>query len=284
MCKIFITRIHHCNGVNYKMQNKILSLKNLKKVYSSRAGDILAIKDISVDVYDKSFLSIVGPSGCGKSTLLKLVAGIIPKSGGEIILRGKPVEGPQKDIGMVFQYPTLLDWKKILDNIMLPVKVLKLDKKNYLPRAHGLLKLTGLAGFEGRYPYELSGGMQQRVSICRALVHNPSLLLMDEPFGSLDAMTRNVMDLELLRIWDEEKKTVLFVTHDILEAVFLADYVLALSCRPSEVMEVLKVDLPRPRKPIMRASKKFYNFVDRISKKLRIDETSILSEQGSEGE
>lgn len=264
--------------------SKVLSLKHLKKIYPSKSGDILAIKDISFDVNDKSFLSIVGPSGCGKSTLLKLVAGIIPKSGGEIVLRGKPVEGPQQDIGMVFQYPTLLDWKKILENIMLPVKVLKLDRKTYLPRASNLLKLTGLAGFENRYPYELSGGMQQRVSICRALVHNPSLLLMDEPFGSLDAMTRNVMDLELLRIWSEERKTVLFVTHDILEAVFLADYVLALSCRPSEVMEVLRVDLPRPRKPVMRASKKFYDLVDRISKLLKIDETTILADEKCEGD
>lgn len=251
------------------MAKPLIEVKNLKKIYRSRKGeDLLAIKDISFRVFNGEFMCIVGPSGCGKSTLLRIIAGILPQTDGEIYLRGKPVLGPQKGIGMVFQFPTLLQWRKTIDNVMLPAEILKLDQETHRREALDLLKLVGLAGFEYRYPSELSGGMQARVAICRALIHNPSLLLMDEPFGTLDAMTRDDMNLELLRVWREKKKTVLFVTHDVYEAVFLADRVLVLSPRPAEVRDIVKVRLPRPRKPIMRASKSYLTLTLEIRKKI----------------
>src|SRR5947209_8866493 len=193
-------------------------------------------------------MAIVGPSGCGKSTLLKMVGGLLPASSGEITIAGKRVDGPPDNIGIVFQAPVLLAWRTVIDNVLLQIDMRRLSRKEYLPKARALLDLTGLGDFARKLPWQLSGGMQQRASICRALVHDPALLLMDEPFGALDAMTREKMNLELQRIWSETKKTVLFITHSIPESIFLSDRVLVMSERPGRIAAIYPVPLPRPRK------------------------------------
>jgi len=232
------------------VSKEAIQIESASKVYASNGRDgkeILAIQDISFSIGKEEFVSIVGPSGCGKSTLIHLISGLIPITSGTIRVGDKEVVGPRRDIGIVFQYPVLLEWRNILDNILLPIEVLKKKKTSYVDRAMKLLELVGLIEFKEAYPNELSGGMQQRACICRALIHDPSLLLMDEPFGSLDAMTREEMNLWLLDLWAEQKKTILFVTHSISEAVFLSDRVIVLSCRPSMVDSIFKIDFPRPR-------------------------------------
>ena len=224
-----------------------LAARGLSKAYATRDGNVAALERITFGIGEGEFVAVVGPSGCGKSTLLKILAGLLPPSQGEAILRGTSIAGPRRDIGVVFQSPVLLPWRTVLDNVLLPVDVQGLDRERPLTLAMDLLKLVGLQGFEQRYPWELSGGMQQRVSITRALIHDPALLLMDEPFGALDAMTREHMNLELQRIWLEKRKTVLFITHSIPEAVFLGDRVLVMTPRPGRIMDNRKVDLPRPR-------------------------------------
>lgn len=209
---------------------------------------MLALDDVSFNVEKGEFAAVVGPSGCGKSTLLKIVAGLLSVSSGKVCINGNEVLEPQAGMGIVFQNPALLAWKKVLGNVLFPIDAFGLDKKNFKDKAIELLNLAGLTGFEDRYPYELSGGMQQRVAICRALIHNPSLLLMDEPFGSLDAFTREQMNMELLRIWEQNKKTVIFITHDIEEAVFMADTVFVMTPRPGRIASRIEVPLPRPRK------------------------------------
>ena len=193
------------------------------------------------------FVAVVGPSGCGKSTLLKILAGLLSSTDGSASLRGTRIQGPRRDIGVVFQAPVLFPWRTVLDNVLLPIDVQGQGRERYLPAARDLLTLVGLRDFERRYPWELSGGMQQRVAITRALIHDPAMLLMDEPFGALDAMTREHMNLELQRIWMEKKKTVFFITHSIPEAVFLADRVLVMTPRPGRVVDDLRIKLPRPR-------------------------------------
>ena len=207
----------------------------------------LAVDDLSFQVQEREFFSLLGPSGCGKSTTLRMVAGLLPRSDGELSLRGKEINGPPKDIGMVFQSPVLLPWRKTIDNVLLTAEMAGKNRSEYRERAHDLIKLAHLEGFEGSYPHELSGGMQQRVAICRALLLNPSLLLMDEPFGALDIMTRERMGFELQRIWSASKNTVMFVTHSITEAVLLSDTVLVMTTRPGTAKAVIKIDLPRPR-------------------------------------
>ncbi len=224
----------------------LLSIRDLKKVYTTREGELEALGSVSFDVGLQEFVSIVGPSGCGKTTLMRIIAGLMPQTSGELIV-DKNEFNPQKEVGFVFQKALLLDWRKVIDNVLLPIEILKLDRKKYIPRAMELLELVGLKGFEHCYPNELSGGMQQRVSIARALIHDPKLILMDEPFGALDAITREKMNFELLRIWSEAKKTVLFVTHEINEAVFLSDRIVVLSARPSRMVGSVEIDLPRPR-------------------------------------
>ncbi len=224
-----------------------ITVKGLTKVYSTRDGNISALERVSFTVGEGEFVAVVGPSGCGKTTLLKVLAGILPPSNGEAFLRGTPIAGPRRDIGVVFQSPVLLPWRTVLDNVLLPVDVQRLGREQHLKLAMDLLALVGLQGFERRYPWELSGGMQQRVAITRALIHDPAMLLMDEPFGALDAMTREQMNLELQRIWLEKRKTVLFITHSIPEAVFLADRVLVMTLRPGRIMDDLPVKIPRPR-------------------------------------
>ena len=226
-----------------------LQVESLGKLYRARSGGTVeALRDITLSISHGEFVTVVGPSGCGKSTLLKIFAGILRRSSGAVTLRGAAINGPSRDVGVVFQAPVLLPWWTVLQNVMLPAVVQRRDRGIYEGRARALLQLVGLAGFEDTYPNEHSGGMQQRVSICRALVHDPSLLLMDEPFGALDAMTREGMNLELQRIWSESGKTAVLVTHSIPEAVFLGDRVVVMSPRPGRIAEVVAVDLPRPRR------------------------------------
>ena len=226
----------------------MIRLDHVEKTYRTRRGDLVhAVEDITLEVGLNDFVTLVGPSGCGKSTLLKLVAGLVPMTRGTIHVRDQLVREPFPDVGFVFQQPVLLPWRTVLDNVLFSIEMLGLDPRQYRKPAGDLLELTGLAGFETKYPRELSGGMQQRVAICRALLPDPSLLLMDEPFGALDAMTREEMSLELLRIWEERKKTILFVTHSIPEAILLADRVVVMTPRPGRIARVIDVDLPRPR-------------------------------------
>jgi NitT/TauT family transport system ATP-binding protein len=224
-----------------------IAVNELSKLYSTSDGTVHALQQISFSVSEGEFVAVVGPSGCGKSTLLKVLAGLLPPSKGAARLRGTPITGPRRDIGVVFQSPVLLPWRSVLDNVLLPVDVQRLGRDRHLKVATDLLSLVGLDGFERRYPWELSGGMQQRVAITRALIHDPAILLMDEPFGALDAMTREQMNLELQRIWLERKKTVLFITHSIAEAVFLADRILVLTPRPGRIIDDVQVKIPRPR-------------------------------------
>lgn len=224
----------------------LLSIRSLRKVYTTREGELEALGSVSFDVKAQEFVSIVGPSGCGKTTLMRIIAGLMPQTSGELVV-DRDTFDPKTQVGFVFQKALLLDWRRVLDNVLLPIEILKLDRKKYVSRAMELLELVGLKGFESCYPNELSGGMQQRVSIARALIHDPKLILMDEPFGALDAITREKMNFELLRIWSEAKKTVLFVTHEINEAVFLSDRVVVLSARPSRMVAAIDIDLPRPR-------------------------------------
>jgi NitT/TauT family transport system ATP-binding protein len=226
----------------------VIRLDRVAKTYRTRRGDLVhALEDISLEVGDTEFVTLVGASGCGKSTLLKLVAGLTLATRGSIRIRDTDVREPFPDVGFVFQQPVLLPWRSVFDNVLFSVEMLGLEPRQYRKQAGDLLELTGLAGFETKYPRELSGGMQQRVAICRALLPDPSLLLMDEPFGALDAMTREEMSLELLRIWDERRKTILFVTHSIPEAILLADRVVVMTPRPGRIARILSVDLPRPR-------------------------------------
>ena len=226
----------------------MIRLDHVAKTYRTRRGDLVpALEDVSLDVDENEFVSVVGTSGCGKSTLLKLVAGLTPATRGSIHVRDQIVREPFPDVGFVFQQPVLLPWRSVLDNVLFSVEMLGLEPRHYRKPALDLLELTGLGGFETKYPRELSGGMQQRVAICRALLPDPGLLLMDEPFGALDAMTREEMGLELLRIWEERRKTIIFVTHSIPEAILLADRVVVMTPRPGRIARVLGIDLPRPR-------------------------------------
>ncbi len=243
----------------------MIELASLTKTYRSRHGELVhAIEGVSLEVKEKEFISLVGPSGCGKSTLLKLVAGLVTPTRGVVRIRGTDVREPFPDVGIVFQSAVLLPWRSVLDNVMFSIEMLGLRGNSYRDRALGLIELAGLAGFERKYPWELSGGMQQRVALCRALVHDPSLLLMDEPFGALDAMTREEMGLELLRIWEERRKTILFVTHSIPEAILLSDRVVVMTPRPGRLARVLAIGLPRPRTVEMEFDERFKDYSDEI--------------------
>jgi NitT/TauT family transport system ATP-binding protein len=243
----------------------LVRIAGLEKIYRTKDGnDIHALQDINLDVRPAEFISIVGPSGCGKTTLLKILAGILKRSAGEVVMGGRSLSGPSRELGVVFQAPVLLPWRTVLANVMVPVEVQKRNRTEFEARARQLIAMVGLSGFEGKYPSELSGGMQQRVGICRALVHDPSFLLMDEPFGALDAMTRESMNEELQRIWSASRKTVLLVTHSIAEAVYLADRVVVMTPRPGRIVDVIVVDLPRPRTLGMQNTEEFGRFVGRI--------------------
>ena len=232
-----------------KPDDPFIRLSRLSVAYGTRAGGrLLAVDAIDLDVTPGEFCVIVGPSGCGKSTLLKVLAGLVRAESGEATIAGQAAGAPREDIGYVFQSPTLLPWLTVLDNVLLPLRVQKRPgRESWAALGRELLGVVGLADFAGSYPNELSGGMQQRVGMARALVHDPSLLLMDEPFGALDALTRETMNAELQRIWLLRRKTVVFVTHSISEAVFLADRIIVMSRRPGRVLADIRVDLPRPR-------------------------------------
>ena len=242
----------------------LIVVENVQKIFRSGDKTVRALDGVSFEVPEGSFVSIVGPSGCGKSTLLKIVSGLMAASSGHVAVSGKTVEAPLESVGMVFQAPVLLKWRSVSGNIMLPVEFAGLGRAGHREKARSLIRLVGLQGFEETPPYELSGGMQQRVSLCRALVTDPRILLMDEPFGALDAMTRDELDLELLRIWDEKKMTVLFVTHNIQEAVFLSDAVVVMSPRPGRVIEKFTVELPRPRTLEIMSSPEFGRYTLKI--------------------
>ncbi|WP_407270073.1 ABC transporter ATP-binding protein [Radiobacillus sp. PE A8.2] len=253
-------------------------LKDVNKIYETREGKQLhAIKDVSLNVEKGQFVSIVGPSGCGKSTLLNILCGLLPSTSGEVLIDNTPLVGPRDDLGIAFQQPLLLPWLKIIDNVLLPVDVQSKKRSDYMERAMDLLELVGLKGFEKRYPSELSGGMQQRVGIVRSLVHDPSLLLMDEPFSALDALTRETMSVELQRIWKETGKTIIFITHSISEAVFLSDRVAVMSSRPGRISKIIDVNLPRPRSLDIMNSDKLGVYANQIRKEFDLEEKRDLS-------
>ena len=254
------------------MGEAFIHLAGVKKVYRTRGEEFLAVSQATFDVEAGELVSLVGPSGCGKTTLLKILAGLHPADGG-VVRIGSPSQpfDPARDIGMVFQQPLLLKWRRILDNVLLPAEILGLPTAASRNRARDLLALVGLSGSESKYPYELSGGMQQRAAIARALVHDPKLILMDEPFGALDALTREKMNLELLRIWGEAKKTIVFVTHGITEAVFLGTRVVVLTAGPARMADNFIVDLPHPRTLDMKTHERFGEYTRRIYKLLGMD-------------
>lgn len=235
----------------------LIEARAVSKVYQTKDGPVESLRRLDFAIAEGEFISVVGPSGCGKSTLLKMVAGLLPLTGGTLSLAGQPIAGPQRDVGIVFQSAVLLAWRTVLDNILLQAEIRHMPKGEALAEAQRLIAMAGLAGFEGKYPWQLSGGMQQRASICRALLHDPSVLLMDEPFGALDALTREKMNLELQRIWLASKKTVMLITHSIPEAVFLSDRVIVMSERPSSIAAIYDIDLPRPRTLDMMGSPEF---------------------------
>jgi NitT/TauT family transport system ATP-binding protein len=225
----------------------MVEISEVSKQYMTGDGPLRALDQLSLQIRDGEFVSIVGPSGCGKSTLMLITAGLVAPSSGLVRVGGAPVRAPYGEVGIVFQDPTLYEWRRVLENVLLPVDIKRLPRSQFRPRALELLELVGLKGFERKYPFELSGGMRQRVALCRALVHDPALLLMDEPFGALDALSRDQMNLELQAIWQRHRKTVLFITHSIHEAVFLSDRVVVMSPRPGRIGAILSIDLPRPR-------------------------------------
>jgi len=238
----------------------MISIQEVSKSF----GSMLAIDSVSFDLAENSFVSLVGPSGCGKSTLLRMVAGLFQPSSGAIIVRGEKVTRPLKDVGVVFQSPALLPWRSTLENILFVAEMGGLRAAAHRKRAAELMELAGLTGFEHNYPHELSGGMQQRVSICRAMLLSPSLILMDEPFGALDVITRERMGFALQTLWDESRNTVLFVTHSISEAVLLSDTVIVMSSRPGRVCDIVSVDLPRPRRSETLRDPKFLELSARV--------------------
>jgi NitT/TauT family transport system ATP-binding protein len=239
-------------------------IRDIRKAYEGSGLPVQALASVSLRVRRGEFVAVLGPSGCGKSTLLMIVGGLVQPTAGEVWIDGIRVHRPQTDVGIVFQDPVLLEWRTSLGNVMIQVEARRLDRERYRSRALALLAAVGLEGFEDKRPYELSGGMRQRVSLCRALVHEPRLLLMDEPFGALDALTRDQMNLDLQRMWLQNPVTVLLVTHSIPEAVFLADRVIVMAPRPGSIDAVIPVDLPRPRGLETQEGPAFARFVREI--------------------
>lgn len=242
-----------------------IAMRGLTKTYGEGPRATLALSPLDLSIAAGEFVAIVGPSGCGKSTLLRIIAGLIPRSGGELTVFGKPVSGPVTDVGIVFQQPILLDWLNVLDNVLFQIDMRGLDTTAYRTRALELLRAVGLAEFADRRPYELSGGMKQRASIARGLVHEPPLLMMDEPFGALDALTREQMRIDLERLWMDTRKTILFITHSIDEAVLLADRVVVMSPRPGRIETIIPIDLPRPRGLAARKDPRFVAATEQIT-------------------
>ena len=242
-----------------------IRLARVRKTYRRGRAEHLAISEASFEVYAGELVSLVGPSGCGKTTLLRLLAGLTERDSGELAI-GSAAEpfDPARDVGMVFQQALLLKWRRILPNVLLPAEILGLPLRAARERARDLLAMVGLAGYEDKYPYELSGGMQQRAAIARALIHDPKLILMDEPFGALDALTREKMNLELLRIWSESRKTIVFVTHGIQEAVFLGTRAIVLTAGPARMADNIEIALPHPRTLDIKTHEEFGAYVRRL--------------------
>jgi NitT/TauT family transport system ATP-binding protein len=224
-----------------------MQVRHATTYYKTSTGAVHALEDINLDIPEGEFTCIVGPSGCGKTTLLWGLSGLHELTSGEVILNGTPVKGPRPEIGMIFQEANLLPWRNLMQNILFPFEIKKIDPKPFTQRIDDLLNEVGLAGFENKFPRELSGGMQQRASIVRCLSYDPELILMDEPFGALDAFTRDEMNLLIQKIWMETGKTIVFVTHNVSEATFLSDRVVVLSPRPGRLAHIFNIDLPRPR-------------------------------------
>ncbi len=243
-----------------------LSVERLSKTFQSDKGSVHALDDFSMTVPDGEFVAVVGPSGCGKSTLMMLVAGLLAASAGTVTIRGERVQGPFTDVGIVFQNHVLLDWLTTLDNILFQIDMRRLPRNRYAARARELISMVSLDGFERAHPYELSGGMKQRCAICRALLHDPPLLLMDEPFGALDALTRDQLCIDLEKIWLTTRKTVLFITHSVAEAVQLADRIIVMTPRPGRIYQELSVDLPRPRYQGAVEGERFTRLVEQIKR------------------
>lgn len=245
------------------MDHKLI-IDQVGKVYSTKGGEMVALDRTSFKVKEGEFITILGPSGCGKSTILRIIAGLEEPSSGKVYLDGHEVKGPGADRGMVFQSYTLYPWLTVEDNIAFGLKLKGTSQKQCKEVAQHYLELIGLSGFEKHYPIQLSGGMKQRVAIARALANDPEILLMDEPFGALDAQTRSIMQEILLKAWEESKKTILFITHDVEESIFLADSVYVMTARPGRLKENIPVDLPRPRDYQMKSSSEFLNLKTRL--------------------
>ena len=250
------------------------AFSRIEHIYSSNSAYVHALKDVSFEAANGEFISIVGPSGCGKSTLIRILSGLMRPVGGNLTVQGTPVEGPHSNVGIVFQVPALMAWRTVMDNVLLPIDVLQL-RGDYRSRAMDLLKLVGLAEFADAYPDELSGGMQQRVAMCRALIYDPPVLLMDEPFGALDALTREQMNIELLRVWEASAKTILFVTHSIPEALFLSDRVLVMSRRPGRIIGDYVIQSARPRPIDILTDPKMALLAQEIRGKMAVTERRV---------
>ena len=242
-----------------------VSVTGLDKTYRLPHGQsVAALSQLDLSIRRGEFVSVVGPSGCGKSTLLKCIAGITGISGGTILVDGTPVDEPPDDMAVVFQRDILLDWRSVIENVLFPIEIKRLNKEDWRGRAREWLSLIGLPGYEDRQPWELSGGQRQRVAICRALIQEPKLLLMDEPFGALDALTRDELNLELQALWMKTGKTVLFITHSISEAVLLSDQVVVMAANPGRILEIIPIDLPRPRSLDIRETPEFGRYAKHI--------------------
>jgi NitT/TauT family transport system ATP-binding protein len=263
-------------------QAAVVSLRAVSKVFGK--GGVVALSGIDLDVRPREFVSLIGPSGCGKSTLLRVVGDLVQPTEGEVVVNGKSAHQARvdRDYGIVFQDAVLYDWRTVAKNISLPLEMLGWSRRRRADRVRELLELVELTGFEGNHPWELSGGMQQRVSIARALSFEPALLLMDEPFGALDEMTRERLNAELLRIWADTGSTIVFVTHSISEAVFLSTRVVVMSPRPGRIAGIVDVDLPQPRTADTREEPRFFELVTAVRDKLRsgtADEADAVLEQ-----
>ena len=259
---------------------KTVEVSGVTHVFDAQQGEITALEGVSFDIRSGEFVSLIGPSGCGKSTLLMLVAGLLMPTRGTISIEGARVVQPETNLGVVFQNSVLLAWRSALNNVLLQLEMRGIAASSHRERARAMLASVGLEGFENRLPHELSGGMQQRVSICRALIHDPPLLLMDEPFGALDAITRDQMALDFQRMWADGKKTVILVTHSISEAVFLSDRIIVLTPRPGRIDSVVDVDLPRPRHLSLREEPQFTEYLRFLRERFLVH--GVLRDVGDE--